>query len=84
MKRKPNFGLAIVGGLVGTPPMTVTVYLLATLIGVKMNFVDALATMLGGWKIGVGIRASGTLLLGHLVYGVSWVRWPEAPSRVCP
>lgn len=33
--------------------MIVTVYLLATLIGVKMNFVDALATMLGGWKTGM-------------------------------
>jgi hypothetical protein len=53
MKTRPNLGLAIVGGFVGTPAMTVTVYLLATLIGVKMNFVDALATMLGGWKMGM-------------------------------
>ena len=110
--------------------MTVAVYLLATLISVKMDIVDALATMLGGWKMGMlvhvlngaivfplayagffyrfllgpmyvkgltfgltlwlasqllvlpmigagvfssrmgGIRAAGTLLLGHLIYGV--------------
>jgi hypothetical protein len=53
MKTRPNLGLAIVGGFVGTPAMTVAVYVLATLIGVKMNIVDALATMLGGWTMGM-------------------------------
>ena len=47
--------------------MTVTVYLLATLIGVKMNFVDALATMLGGWKMG---------MLVHVLNGRLSYRWP--------
>jgi hypothetical protein len=53
MKTRPNLGLAIVGGFVGTPAMTVAVYLLATLLHVKMNIVDALAAMLGGGKMGM-------------------------------
>ena len=65
MKTRPCLGLAIVGGFVGTPAMTLAVYLLATLIGVKMNFVDALATMLGRWKMGMLVHVlNGTTPLG--------------------
>jgi hypothetical protein len=64
MKTRPNLGLAIVGGFVGTPAMTVAVYLLATLVHVKMNIVDALATMLGGWKMGMVVH----VLNGAIVF----------------
>jgi hypothetical protein len=52
MKTGPNLGLTVVGGLVGTPAMTAAVYALATLMGVRIEIVGTLATMLDGWKMG--------------------------------
>jgi hypothetical protein len=70
MKTRPNLGLAIVGGLVGTPAMTVAVYLLATLVHVKMNIVDTLATMLGGWKMGMLAHVLNGAIVFPLAYAV--------------
>jgi hypothetical protein len=65
MKRRPNLGLAILGGFVGTPAMTAAVYILATLIAVKMDIVDALATMLGGWSMGMLVLSSAKSPYAH-------------------
>jgi hypothetical protein len=65
MKRRPNLGLAILGGFVGTPAMTAAVYILATLIAVKMDIVDALATMLGGWSMGMLVLCSAKSPYAH-------------------
>jgi uncharacterized membrane protein YagU involved in acid resistance len=82
MKTTPNLGLAIVGGFVGTPAMTVTVYLLGTLIGVKMNFVDALATMLGGWKMGMLVHVLNGAIIFPLAYVVFLYRFFPGPAYV--
>ena len=62
--------------------MTVAVYLLGTLIGVKMNFVDALATMLGGWKMGnVGPRAERCDYLSAGLRGLALSFFPGSGLR---
>jgi hypothetical protein len=80
MKTRPNLGLAIVGGFVGTPAMTVAVYLLAALVHVKMNIVDALATMLGGWKMGMLVHVLNGAIVFPLAYAVFFYRFLLGPS----
>src|ERR1700740_1204569 len=82
MKTRPNLGLAIVGGFVGTPAMTVAVYLLATLVHVKMNIVDALATMLGGWKMGMLVHVLNGAMVFPLAYAVFFYRFLLVPRYV--
>src|ERR1700745_1681748 len=82
MKTRPNLGLAIVGGFVGTPPMTVGVYLLATLVHVKMNIVDALATMLGGGKMGMLVHVLNGAIVFPVAYAVFFYRFLLGPSYV--
>jgi len=53
--------------------MTVGVYLIATLVHVKMNIVDTLATMLGGWKMG---------MLVHVLNGAMCFLWPMRFSSI--
>jgi hypothetical protein len=79
MKTRPNLGLAIVGGFVGTPAMTVAVYLLATLVHVKMNIVDALATTLGGWKMGMLVHVLNGATVFPLAYAVFFYRFLLGP-----
>jgi hypothetical protein len=55
--------------------MTAAVYLLATLIGVKMNFVDALTTMLGGWKMGILVHVLNGAIIFPLAYVVLLYRF---------
>ena len=82
MKTRPNLGLAMVGGFVGTPAMTAAVYVLATLIGVKMNIVDALATMLGGWTMGMLIHVLNGAIIFPLAYAVFFYRFLLGPTYV--
>jgi hypothetical protein len=82
MKTRPNLGLAIVGGFVGTPAMTVAVYLIATLVHVKMNIVDTLATMLGGWKMGMLVHVLNGAIVFPLAYAVFFYRFLLGPSYV--
>jgi len=48
--------------------MTVAVYLLATLVNVKMNIVDALTTMLGGGKMGMLVHVLDGAIVFPLAY----------------
>jgi hypothetical protein len=82
MKTRPNLGLAIVGGFVGTTAMTVAVYLLATLLHVKMNIVDALATMLGGGKMGMLVHVLNGAIVFPLAYAVFFYSFLLGPSYV--
>src|SRR5258708_16842587 len=82
MKARRNFGLAIVGGFVGPPAMTVGVYLIATLVHVKMNIVDTLATMLGGWKMGMLVHVLNGAIVFPLAYAVVFYRFLLGPSYV--
>jgi hypothetical protein len=44
---RPNVGRAIAGGFVGTLAMTMMIYLVAPMMGVKMDITGSLAAMLG-------------------------------------
>ena len=55
--------------------MTVAVYLFATLVHVKMNIVDALATMLGGSKMGMLIHVLNGAIVFPLAYAVFFYRF---------
>lgn len=60
--------------------MTVAVYLLATLIGVNMNIVDALATMLGGWKMGMLVHVLNGTIVFPLAYSGFFYRFLLGPT----
>ena len=77
---RPNLGLAIVGGLVGTPAMSAAVYVLALLVGVRVEIVELLATMLGGWTLGMIVHIlSGALLLPLAYAAFFYRRLPGSP-----
>ena len=71
---RPNLGLAIVGGLVGTPAMSAAVCALAPLIGVKTDIVDVLATMLGGWTLGMIVHVINGAIIFPLAYAILFYR----------
>src|SRR5258707_15010043 len=62
--------------------MTAAGYVLAPLIGVKMNIVDALATMLGGWTMGMLIHVLNGAIMFPLAYAVVFYRFLLGPSYV--
>jgi hypothetical protein len=66
---KLNPGLAIVGGLLGTPIMTVLVYVLAPVLGVKTDIVEMLAETLGGWRMGMLVH----ILNGAIIFPLLFV-----------
>ena len=45
---RPNIGRAIVGGLAGTVAITMMMYFVSPMMGVKMDIAASLGTMLGG------------------------------------
>jgi uncharacterized membrane protein YagU involved in acid resistance len=53
MKSRPSLSVAQVGGLLGTPAMTVVMYMLAPVLGLRTDIVAMLAEVLGGWKMGL-------------------------------
>ena len=62
--------------------MTVAVYLFATLISVKMDIVDALATMLGGWKMGMLVHVLNGAIVFPLAYAGFFYRFLPGPTYV--
>ena len=62
--------------------MTVAVYLLATLINLQMNIVDALATMLGGWKMGMLVHVLNGAIVFPLAYAGFFYRFLLGPTYV--
>lgn len=60
--------------------MTVAVYLLATLINVKMNIADELATMLGGWKMGMLVHVLNGAIVFPLAYAGFFYRFLPGPT----
>ena len=60
--------------------MTVAVYLFATLVHVKMNIVDALATMLGGGKMGMLVHVLNGAIVFPLAYAVFFYRFLPGPE----
>ncbi len=77
-----NPGLAIVGGLVGTPIMTVLIYVLAPVLGVKMDLVEMLAETLGGWRMGMLVHIFNGAIIFPLLFGFVFYRLLPGPAQI--
>lgn len=62
--------------------MTAVVYVLATLMGVKMDIVDRLATMLGGWRMGMLVHLLNGAIIFPLAYAVFFYRLLPSPNSM--
>lgn len=81
---RPNVGRAIVGGFVGTLMMTLMMYFVAPMMGVKMDIAASLGKMLGGsWALGMMMHfINGTIifplifafLLYRILPGEAWAK----------
>jgi uncharacterized membrane protein YagU involved in acid resistance len=65
---RPKIGFAIIGGFLGTPAMSATMYVFAPLVGVRMDVVDILASMLGGWSMGLLVHVLNGSILFPFAY----------------
>jgi uncharacterized membrane protein YagU involved in acid resistance len=78
---KPNPSLVMVGGLLGTPVMTVLIYLLAPWLGVQTDIVGTLAEVLGGWKMGMLVHIFNGVVVFPLAYAfVAYRLFPGPPA----
>ena len=68
---KPKVGKAILGGFVGTAVMTLMLYLVAPLMGVRMDIAGSLGQMLGGsWTLGLMMHFLNGTVFFSLVYAL--------------
>jgi uncharacterized membrane protein YagU involved in acid resistance len=69
-----NFGRAVLGGFVGTAAMTAMMYLVAPMMGLRMDIAAMLGSMLGGsWAAGMVLHfVNGTLIFPAIyAYGLA-------------
>lgn len=68
---KPKIGNAILGGFVGTVAMTLMLYMVAPLMGIRMDIAAALGKMLGGsWTLGLVMHFLNGSVLFPLIYAL--------------
>jgi uncharacterized membrane protein YagU involved in acid resistance len=68
---KPNIGRTIGGGLVGTLAMTLMIYLVAPMMGVKMDIAGSLAGMLGtSWSVGFVMHLMNGVVIFPMIYAL--------------
>jgi uncharacterized membrane protein YagU involved in acid resistance len=76
---KPSLGRAIIGGFVGTPAMTVLMYMAAPLLGVRVDVAEMLGSMLGGWTLGIIVHIVNGSLIFPVAYVYLFTYLPPAP-----
>ena len=78
---RPNVTRLVLGGLVGTMAMTAMMYMVAPMMGVRMDIAAMLGSMLGGsWTAGLAIHFINGTLVFPLVFGYLLVsRLPGPP-----
>ena len=85
---RPNLGKTVLGGFAGTLVMTLMMYFVSPVMGVKMDIAASLGSMLGGsWSLGMMMHfINGTIIFpliyafllfrllpgGPLAKGISW------------
>jgi uncharacterized membrane protein YagU involved in acid resistance len=68
---KPNVTRAIVGGFIATLAMTMMMYLVAPMMGVKMDIAGSLAGMLGApWAVGLMMHFLNGAVIFPLIYAL--------------
>lgn len=82
MKRL-NVTRAIVGGFVGTLAMTTMMYLVAPMMGVKMDIAGSLAGMLGApWAVGLAMHFLNGSVIFPLIYTLVLFRYLKGGAVV--
>ena len=78
---RPNVTRLVLGGLVGTMAMTAMMYMVAPMMGVRMDIAATLGSMLGGsWAAGMAMHFVNGALVFPLVFGYLVVaRLPGPP-----
>ena len=78
---QPNVTRLMLGGFIGTLAMTAMMYLVAPMMGVRMDIAAMLGSMLGGsWAAGMTMHFINGTVLFPLVYGYLLVsRLPGPP-----
>ena len=78
---QPNVTRLVLGGFIGTLAMTAMMYLVAPMMGVRMDIAAMLGSMLGGsWAAGMTMHFINGTVLFPLVYGYLLVsRLPGPP-----
>ena len=68
---KPKIGNALLGGLVGTAVMTMMLYLVAPMMGIRMDIAASLGQMLGGsWTLGLVMHFINGSVIFSLLYAL--------------
>jgi len=68
---KPKIGSALIGGLVGTAVMTLMLYMVAPMMGVRMDIAGSLGQMLGGsWALGLVMHFLNGSVIFSLIYAL--------------
>jgi hypothetical protein len=66
---KPNIGRAIAGGFIGTVAITMMMYFVSPMMGVKMDIPASLGKMLGGsWGLGMMMYFINGTIIFPLIY----------------
>ena len=78
---RPTVTRLVLGGLIGTLAMTAMMYMVAPMMGVRMDIAAMLGSMLGGsWTAGLAMHLVNGTLVFPLVYGYLLVsRLPGPP-----
>jgi Kef-type K+ transport system membrane component KefB len=79
-KMKPNLSMVFLGALVGTPAMSVAMYVVAPLVGVRVDIVAMLGEMLG-WRMGMLVHILNGVIVFPLVFTFLFYRFlPGSPA----
>jgi len=71
VKVKPKIGNALLGGFAGTAVMTLMLYMVAPLVGVRMDIAGSLGQMLGGsWTLGLVMHFINGSVIFSLIYAL--------------
>ncbi|MFZ0772410.1 MAG: DUF6789 family protein [Candidatus Sulfotelmatobacter sp.] len=71
---KPNLSMVFVGALIGTPAMSVAMYLVAPLVGVRVDIVAMLGEMLG-WRMGMLVHILNGVIIFPAVFAFLFYRY---------
>ncbi|MGA6981431.1 MAG: DUF6789 family protein [Candidatus Sulfotelmatobacter sp.] len=77
---KVNFSMVLLGALIGTPAMSVAMYLVAPLVGVRVDIVAMLGEMLG-WRMGMLIHMLNGIIIFPAIFAFLLYRFlPGSPA----
>jgi uncharacterized membrane protein YagU involved in acid resistance len=78
----PTFGRAALGGFVGTLAMTAMMYIVAPLVGLRMDIAAMLGSMLGGsWTAGLMMHfVNGSVIFPAIYAYALYPRLPGSPA----